>query len=76
MQAGNFSVSLSQGQYYFYAWSPATTLLVSLGMTQTQTQVLGSSFSPSLILPSAFFVAIGVFFIVLAASILTRRVWR
>ena len=48
----------------------------SFGMTQTQTQVVGSSFSPSFILPSAFFMALGVFFIVLAASILTRRIWR
>ena len=76
MQAGNFSVSLPQGQYYFYAWSATTNLLNSFGMTQTQTQVIGSSFLPSLILPSAFFVALGVFLIVLAASILTRRIWR
>ena len=76
IRAGNVSVCLPQGQCYFCAWSSATTLLDSLGLTQTQTQVAGSSFSPSLIIPSAFFVTIGVFFIVLVASILTRRVWR
>jgi hypothetical protein len=75
-KAGNVSVSLPRGEYYFYAWSGTPNLLDSFGLTQAQTQAEGSSFSPFFILYLTVFAAIGVFLIVLAASILTRRVWR
>ena len=76
-RSGNLSISLPQGQYYFYAWSGTSNLLDSFGLAQTQTQAQGgTSISPFLILYSTILVAIGVFLIVLAVSILTRRVWR
>jgi hypothetical protein len=75
-QSGNVSLSVPQGQYHFYAWSQGSTLLDSFGVVQNQTQPAGSSISPLLILYAAVFVAIGVLLIVLAASILTHRIWR
>lgn len=75
-QSGNVSVSVSQGQYYFYAWSSGRNLLDNFDMTQTQTQSGGNAFSPFLYLYASVFLAIGALLIVLATSILTRRVWR
>ena len=72
----NLSVSLPQGQYYFYAWSATPNLLDSFGLAQSQTQSEGTLLSPFLVLYSSIFVAIGAFFLVLAVSILTRRIWR
>ena len=77
-QGGNLSVSLPQGQYYFYAWSGAANLLdgFSLTQVQTQTQSSGTSFSPILYLYVSVLIATGAFLVILAFSILTHRVWR
>lgn len=74
--AENVTVSLPIGHYYFYAWSGSANLLDSFGLTQTMTQSSGQGVSPFLILYSTIFMATGVFLVVLAASILTHRVWR
>lgn len=77
-QSGNVTVSLPPGQYHFYAWSQSANYLDSLSLSQkSQPQATpGGGFSPFLFLYGVVFIAIGVLLIVLAASILTHRVWR
>jgi energy-coupling factor transporter transmembrane protein EcfT len=77
-QSGTETVSLPPGQYYFYAWSQSPNYLDSLSLSQrSQPQAQpGIGFSPFFYLSAAVFVAIGVFLMVLAVSILTHRVWR
>ena len=77
-QSGNVTVSLPPGQYHFYVWSQSANYLDSLGLSQrTQPQaVSGGGFSPFLLLYGVVFIAIGVFLIVLAISIITHRIWR
>ena len=78
MQSGNVTVSLPPGQYHFYAWSQSANYLDSLTLSQkSQPQAVpGVGFPPFLFLYGVVFIAIGVLLIVLAASILTHRVWR
>jgi DNA-binding transcriptional ArsR family regulator len=77
-QSGNVTVSLPPGQYHFYAWSQSANYLDSLTLSQkSQPQAVpGGGFSPFLFLYGVVFIAIGVLLIVLAASILTHRIWR
>jgi hypothetical protein len=77
--SGNVSLSLPQGEYRFYAWSQTSGLLDSFSLAETQTNPGGSGaslLSPFLMLYTSIFLAIGVLLLVLAASILTKRVWR
>jgi DNA-binding transcriptional ArsR family regulator len=77
-QSGNVTVTLPPGQYHFYAWSQSANYLDSLSLSQkSQPQAVpGGGFSPFLFLYGVVFIAIGVLLIVIAATILTRRVWR
>jgi hypothetical protein len=77
-QTGNSTLPLPQGEYYFLAGSYASAILDTFGYGQTsQPQQIGtSSPSPLVYLFLSPFLAIGVLLIVLAFSILTRRVWR
>jgi DNA-binding transcriptional ArsR family regulator len=75
LQTGNVSLSLPQGQYYFLASSSTPAILNSF--TLTQQQATGSSQQPS----AGYLLALvpltpGIFLLVLAILILTRRVWR
>jgi len=74
-QSGNVTLSLPQEMYRFYAWSPTATALDSFGLSQTQTEPGGAPSSLFLYLYALIFFAIGALLIVLAVSILTRRVW-
>lgn len=77
LQSGNVSASLLQGQYYFLASSQSQALLNSFGLIQSQTQPSGNSSAPLfLYLYVSVFIAIGAMLIILAASILTKRIWR
>lgn len=77
LQSGNVSPNLSQGQYYFLAGSQSQALVGSFGLSQSQTQPSGnSSESPFLFLYVSVFIAIGILLEILAASILTKRIWR
>jgi len=73
-QTGNVSLTLPQGQYYFFAGSITQAVLDTFEYTQVQ-PVAGSSLPPSL-LPGLALTALGVLLIILAYTILTRRVWR
>jgi DNA-binding transcriptional ArsR family regulator len=75
LQAGNVSLSLAQGQYYFLAGSNAQAILNLFFLTQPP-QATGSPPPPSEYLPGLLFIAVGVVTIVLGVLILTRRVWR
>jgi hypothetical protein len=78
LQTGNVSSSLPQGHYYFFAGSNAQAIIDNFGIGQTQpSQQVGTySASPLLYLFLFVIIAIGALLIVLAFSILTRRVWR
>jgi len=75
LQTGSVSLSLPPGRYYFLASSSTPAILNSF--TLTQQQATGSSPQPSagylLALAPLF---LGIFLLVLAILILTRRVWR
>ncbi len=77
-QAGNSTLNLPQGEYYFFAGSNSQTTLKSFDYAQaSQPQQVGtSSVSPFVYLFVSVFIAIGALLVVLAFSILTRRVWR
>jgi len=77
-QSGNVTVSLPPGQYQFYAWSQSANYLDSFSLSQkSQPQAIpGGGLSPFFYFTAAVFIAIGALLIVLAASILTHRVWR
>jgi len=77
-QIGNTTLSLPQGDYYFFAGSNTQAVLetFSYGQTSQPQQVGTSSYSPLLYLYLFVFIALGALLIVLAFSILTRRVWR
>ena len=77
-QIGRPTLPLPQGEYYFFAGSSAQAILdtFSYGQTQQPQQVGTSSVSPLFYLFLFVFIAIGALLIVLAFSILTRRVWR
>jgi hypothetical protein len=75
-RTGNLTLSLPRGQYYFYAWSSSANLLDSFGLDQTQTQSEMTAISPGILLYSSVLVALGALLLVVAWSILTRRVWR
>jgi DNA-binding transcriptional ArsR family regulator len=76
-QSGNVTVSLPPGQYQFYAWSPSANYLDSFSLSQkSQPEAIpGGALSPFFYPTAAVLIAIGALLIVLAASILTRRVW-
>lgn len=76
-QTGNASLSLPQGQYFFFAGSNTRAVLDTFDLRQTQQpqQVGASSQSPFIYLFLFVFIAFGTLLIVLAFSILTRRVW-
>lgn len=76
LQTGNVSLSLPQGQYYFLAGSQVRTFLNAFDVSQTQVQEEETPFSPFLLLYVSVFIGLGVLLIVLAVSILTKRVWR
>jgi DNA-binding transcriptional ArsR family regulator len=75
VQTGSVSLSLPQGQCYFLASSSTQAILDSFTLTQQQ----ATSSSPQ---PSAGYLlalvplTLGIFLLVLAILILTRRVWR
>ena len=77
-QTGNSTLPLPQGEYYFFAGSNTQAILdtFSYGQTSQPQQVGTSSVSPLFYLFLFVFIAIGALLIVLAFSILTRRVWR
>jgi hypothetical protein len=74
LRTGNVSLSLPQGQYYFLASSSTVAILNSFTLQQ---QATSSSPQPSAeYLLALVPLALGIFLIVLAILILTRRVWR
>jgi hypothetical protein len=77
-QEANTTLSLPQGEYYFFAGSNAQAVLntFSYGQSSQPQQAGSSSVSPLFYLSLSVFMAIGALLIVLAFSILTRRVWR
>jgi hypothetical protein len=77
-QTGNSTLNLPVGTYYFFAGSSSQTTLETFGYAQaSQPQHVGTaSVSPFVYLTSFVFIAIGALLIVLAFSILTKRVWR
>ena len=75
LQTGNVSLSLPQGQYYFLASSSTQAFLNSF--TLTQQQATGSSSQPFAgYLLALVPLTLGIFLLVLAILILTRRIWR
>jgi hypothetical protein len=77
-QKGNATLNLPQAQYYFFAGSNTQTVLETFGLVQTQQpqQQASSSQSQFSYLFFSVFIAVGALLIILAFSILTRRVWR
>lgn len=77
-QIGNSTLPLPQDEYYFYTSSNTQVMLNSFSFGQaSQPQQVGTySASPLLYLYFFVFIAIGALLVVLAFSILTRRVWR
>jgi hypothetical protein len=75
LQKGSVSLTLSQGQYYFFAGSNNNAILYSLSLTLQLPQVTSGS-SPSEYLLAAAPGAIGTLLIVLGVLILTQRIWR
>ncbi len=75
LQTGSVSLNLPQGQYYFLASSSTEAILNSFMLTQQQATV-GAPPSSLEYLLALFPLALGIFMIVLALLILTRRVWR
>ncbi len=78
LQSGNVTLSLSPGQYYLFAGSSAgQALLDSFQITQTQQpQSTSPSTSPVAYLLASIPMAFGAVLVVLALSIISRRVWR
>jgi DNA-binding transcriptional ArsR family regulator len=76
LQTGSVSLSIPQGKYYFLAGSSARAVLDLFSLTEPPQTVGGSPPSPLEYFPGLFFVALGILMVVLAALILTRRVWR
>jgi DNA-binding transcriptional ArsR family regulator len=76
LQAGNVSLSLPQGQYYFLAGSTSQAILDLFSLTQPPQAAGASPPSPLEYLPGLFFVALGALMIALAVLILVRRIWR
>jgi hypothetical protein len=75
LQTGSVSISLPQGQYFFLASSSTPAILNSF--TLTQQRATSSSQQPSAeYLLALVPLTLGIFLIVLAILILTRRVWR
>jgi DNA-binding transcriptional ArsR family regulator len=75
LQTGNLSLSLPQGQYYFLASSSTQAILNSFALTQQR--ATSSSQQPSAgYLLALVPLTLGIFLLVLAILILTRRVWR
>jgi hypothetical protein len=75
LQTGSVSLSLPQGQYYFLASSSTQAILNSF--TLTQQRATSSSSQPSAgYLLALVPLTLGIFLLVLAILILTRRVWR
>jgi DNA-binding transcriptional ArsR family regulator len=76
-QTGNSTLPLPQGEYYFASSNTQATLnTFSFGEGSQPHQVGTLSASPLLYLYFFVFIAIGALLIVLAFSILTRRIWR
>jgi DNA-binding transcriptional ArsR family regulator len=75
LQKGSVSLTLSQGQYYFFAGSNSNAILDSLSLTLQLPQVTSGS-SPSEYLIAAVPGAIGTLLVVLGVLILTQRIWR
>jgi DNA-binding transcriptional ArsR family regulator len=78
LESGNVTLSLSPGQYYFFAGSSSgQTLLDSFQVTQVQQPESASSpISPLTYLLISIPVALGAVLVVLALSIISRRLWR
>jgi hypothetical protein len=78
LQSGDVTLSLSPGQYYFFAGSSAgQALLDSFQITQAQQpQSTSSSVSPVAYLLASIPTAFGAVLVVLALSIISGRVWR
>jgi hypothetical protein len=77
LQSGNVSLALPPGQYYFFARSGAQqALLDTFQITQSEQQAASSSVSPMIYLLASIPTALGGVLIVLALSIITRRIWR
>jgi DNA-binding transcriptional ArsR family regulator len=76
LQTDNVSLSLPQGQYHFFAGSRTRAVLDTFEISQTQEQAgTRTSLSPMLLFYVAIFIALGVLFIALGVSIVTRRIW-
>ena len=77
-ESGNQTLSLPGGPYYFFASSSGQAVLNTFGWAQAQQpQQAGTiPIQPIFYLWLFVFIAFGVLLIVLAVSILTRRVWR
>ena len=74
LKSDSVSLTLPQGQYWFYAGSTSNTTLDSLLVTQQLRLTIGpSSLGYSI---SASPVALGIIMVVLGILIRTRRVWR
>jgi DNA-binding transcriptional ArsR family regulator len=74
LQSGTVSLSLPQGQYYFFVGSNAQAILDLFSLTQAPQKGGSSAPSPLEYLPGLFFIALGTLMIVLAVLILTRRI--
>jgi len=77
-QSGNVTVNLPPGQYHFYACSTLANYLDSFTLSQTtQPEALpGGGPSPFFYLFGSIIIVLGAVSLVLAASILTRRILR
>jgi hypothetical protein len=75
VQAGNVSFNLPQGQYYFLASSSMPAILNLFTLMQTQATSPSPQVSSGYLLTLAP-LTLGIFLLVLAILILTRRVWR
>jgi hypothetical protein len=77
-QTDKSTLPLAQGEYYFFASSNTQAILntFSYGQTSQPQQVGTYSASPLVYLFFFAFIAIGALLVILAFSILTRRIWR
>jgi DNA-binding transcriptional ArsR family regulator len=74
-QSGSVSLTLPQGQYYFFAGSTTNAILDSLTLTLQQHQTAGGP-SPLDYSVAAVPGALGIVMVALAVLILTQRVWK
>jgi DNA-binding transcriptional ArsR family regulator len=74
-QSGSVSLTLPQGQSYFFAGSNINAILNLLTLTQQHYQV-GGGLLPAGYLVAVFFGVVGLLMIAIAVLILKRRIWR